>query len=249
MGLDVTFLNFDHIYTQQTHLLNDTNHQWIDLTDLEEVNLYCSPEALKQIKERLKTLSPPTITFIGSGNYHYVSYLLLEKIDQPFTLVLFDYHSDCQESPILSCGSWVRYALRQLKQLQQVILIGVHPQEKATIRFSPQPPIRMIPCTALRQPTFSWLKQIATEAVYISIDKDVLHPSWACTNWDQGEMSLTLLLSYLEKLAKVKRIIGLDICGEWPYHPSGDWTGYRYLQKNEQANQAILSRAQEALSA
>lgn len=241
MGLDVTFLNFDHAYTQQPHLLSETPHRWIDLDDLEEVNLYCSPKALQQIKARLQTLSSPTITFIGSGNYHYVSYLFLEKIDEPFTLVLFDHHSDCQESPTLSCGSWVHYAMDHLEQLQKVILIGIHPQDRPPI-LSHQ---SIISWTTSDLPSLAWLKTIETEAVYISIDKDVLHPTWAYTNWDHGEMSLNLLLSYLDELVKEKRIVGIDVCGEWPYHPLGDRTSYQYLKKNERANQAILARVQK----
>lgn len=252
MSLDVAFLNFDHAYTQQTRLLNQVPHRWIDLDDLNEVNLYCSPKALQQIKKRLQSLPSQSITFIGSGNYHYVSYLLLEKIEEPFTLVLFDHHSDCQDSPALSCGSWVWHALNHLHLLKKVILIGTHPQEirQVSLRqqtLDHQTPIRIMPYTTLEQSTFSWLDTVETEAVYISIDKDVLHPRWATTNWDHGEMSLDLLLSYLEKLAIEKRILGLDICGEWPCHPLGDRTDYEHLQKNEQANRAILSVVQECL--
>ena len=46
------------------------------------------------IKRALNRRKNKGITFIGSGNYHYVSHLLLEEINKPFTLILFDHHTD-----------------------------------------------------------------------------------------------------------------------------------------------------------
>ncbi|MDR2075335.1 MAG: hypothetical protein LBP61_00135 [Desulfovibrio sp.] len=54
--------------------------------------------------------------------------------------------------------------------------------------------------------------------VYLSIDKDVLHPDVARTTWDQGVFSLPHLAAVIGACAG--RLAGADICG--------DVSGYRY---------------------
>ena len=54
----------------------------------------------------------------------------------------------------------------------------------------------------------------SAEAIYISIDKDVLSPNYARTDWDQGTMTLEELTRTIKKLASEYRIIGVDVCGE-----------------------------------
>ena len=53
-----------------------------------------------------------------------------------------------------------------------------------------------------------------SEPVYISIDKDVLNPSSAVTNWDQGSLSLPELEQLLAVVLRQEQVIGVDICGE-----------------------------------
>ena len=55
-----------------------------------------------------------------------------------------------------------------------------------------------------------------SEPVYISIDKDVLDPSSAITNWDQGSLTLSELEQLLAVVFRQERVIGIDICGECP---------------------------------
>ena len=63
----------------------------------------------------------------------------------------------------------------------------------------------------------SW-KQFSNETidtpVYISVDKDVLNPQSAVTNWDQGFLTLNELEHLLSIILKHEKIIGIDICGE-----------------------------------
>lgn len=104
--------------------------QWVDFTTLEGTNGYCDAEAAAVITERtanvMRELHP--VTWIGNGNYHYVTHLLTMQIKDPFSLVVLDHHPDMQPSffaELLSCGSWVLHALEHNPMLQQVILIGV----------------------------------------------------------------------------------------------------------------------------
>jgi len=59
------------------------------------------------------------------------------------------------------------------------------------------------------------IASLPTQAVWITIDKDVLASEDAATNWDQGQMRLSHLLQAIRSLAASKRIIGIDICGEF----------------------------------
>ncbi|AGT10401.1 arginase family protein [Paracoccus aminophilus] len=59
------------------------------------------------------------------------------------------------------------------------------------------------------------LDRIETEAIYITLDKDVLRPADAVTNWDQGQMSLDELTGFLRALGARHRIIGADVTGDY----------------------------------
>lgn len=59
------------------------------------------------------------------------------------------------------------------------------------------------------------IASLPTRAVWITVDKDVLASEDAATNWDQGGMRLSHLLQAIRALAASKRIIGIDICGEY----------------------------------
>lgn len=59
------------------------------------------------------------------------------------------------------------------------------------------------------------LASIATDAVYVTIDKDVLDRSEAHTNWDQGRLSITDLVAWLSVIARNRDIVGADIGGDF----------------------------------
>lgn len=230
-------MNFDNTYKEQ-HKLSRFAHEWIELQDIPETNLFCSRQALRKIRERIPEKTGCGITFIGNGNHHYVTYLFLQKIQHPFTLVLFDNHTDSQPlkgSKLLSCGSWVAEALGNLPFLQRVLLVGTCSKSKVF-------PSR------LKDKIVLWLNHqwsqlvsaIPTDDVYISIDKDVLDRSDAMTNWDHGNMRLVELLAALDQLIRHKNVLGMDICGEFPVSPAEVWCHRTELERNEAANLSIL---------
>jgi arginase family enzyme len=56
---------------------------------------------------------------------------------------------------------------------------------------------------------------IPTSAVYLTIDKDAIQPAEAATNWDQGLMSVRDIEVLILALSREKRIVGVDICGDY----------------------------------
>lgn len=247
MGLvnkGISIIHFDQTYFAQRKL-QIYSHEDINLQDMRHVNLYCEEESLSALKRNLNTRTKKGITFIGNGNYHYITYLLLKEIKKPFTLVLFDNHPDLgsnqdPDRSLLSCGSWVSFALKRIPILQQVVIIG---PTTAHADYSTDPRVAIFPFDDNRHyPLKLILSLIQTQHVYISVDKDVLNTSEVLTNWDQGRMNLETLTYYLKNILNDKQAEGVDICGEIQISPVHSFLpDYQtMIQKNEKANLKIL---------
>ncbi len=106
----------------------------------------------------------------------------------------------------------------------------------------------------------SLLASLPTRAVWITIDKDVLASEDAATNWDQGGMRLTHLLAAVRALAKGKRVLGIDVCGEFAApafsnplkrweaksdQPPAERWSEDDLQRNAQTNAALIELFEE----
>ena len=86
---------------------------------------------------------------------------------------------------------------------------------------------------------------IGTEAVWLSIDKDVLDEREALTNWDQGRMPLAALLRIVAAVGAHKRIAGADVCGEFSPIAHANWLKRwesRTDQPQRSADAAMLAR-------
>lgn len=104
---------------------------------------------------------------------------------------------------------------------------------------------------------------IPTSAIWLTIDKDVLGRADACTNWDQGELPFGHLLAAVEKLAGERRILGVDVCGDWsaprfsdPFratlaffdHPPRRQPTLHELATNARVNASLIDCFQRVLS-
>lgn len=167
------------------------NRIFADFSALEGTNCYCSEDSARAIRERIAGLPLHAVHAIGTGDYHYISLFWLERIGEPFQLVLFDHHPDDQpgvfDGGLLSCGSWVREA-RRLPMLRA----------DRWIRDAED---------------FPALAELPDLPVYLSIDLDVLSEEYARTDWDQGRMTLEELKGALRAVIGARRIIGVDLCG------------------------------------
>ncbi|WP_342430315.1 arginase family protein [Neobacillus sp. FSL H8-0543] len=256
MGLlkkDITIINFDETYYAQRKL-QDFSHEKLNFQQMKHVNLYCEEDSLQTLKGHLQKRRNRGITFIGNGNYHYLTYPLLTEITKAFTLVLFDNHSDLgtdidQESSMLSCGSWVSYALKKIPLLQRVVIIG--PTTMTLAHYANNPRVVIFPFNRSKPYSLkAILSAIQTQSVYISIDKDVLNPNEVTTNWDQGKMDTSRLIYCLEMILISKQVEGIDICGEASFSPlDALLPNYQsIIHKNERANIQILQKCIEVSS-
>lgn len=254
MQASVNILDFDGVYHEQDYF-KESNYKWVNLLDVKNANRYCEQESLETIDSRIKSIKNNDITFIGSGNYHYVSYLLIEEIKEPFTLVLFDHHTDMMEPPcssLLTCGSWVLKSLESLEMLKKVIIIGIRSDLTNSIPEKFKDRVTIFSEEEIGQASINKEieKEIISDNVYISIDKDVLSKSDALTNWDQGKMHIDELVILINNIAKNSNICGVDVCGEYTQSPIDIFSkeGIEAKEINNESNFQILSDIEEILN-
>ena len=191
-------LDFTHVYCDE-YIKDIDRFRYIDCSDIEETDMYCSKEAYKRIWEKIKPYGIQGIHYIDSGNYHYITKIITDHIDEPFGLVMYDHHTDMQIPMVpgmMSCGDWAGQALSQNKNLRQLVMVG--PPEKdidqtlESYNGSQSGRLLIFSAEDLHGGLLeNKLKLIRTDLpLYISIDKDVLGTEYTDTNWSQGDMSI-----------------------------------------------------------
>ncbi len=242
-----------------------------------EVRLWGRETALQRLQILLKETfakrpaDGPRLCFMGSGDFHHVTALLLplalEAADEPVTVIHFDNHPDwVRFEGGMHCGSWVNRAM-QHRCVAKVVTVGVcsgdlrNPEWKGANLVALKEgrlelfPYRHTPSrarkeygegTSYRQEGgyLHWntiedqgeatfldllLSRIDTEAVYLTVDKDVLSREDAETNWDQGVMRLPFLQRCISAIGKAHRILSADINGDYsvPSYGGSAWTRCR----------------------
>lgn len=180
--------------------------------------------------------------FLGSGDFHHVSYPLIRAVSrrQPCRVIVFDNHPDNMRFPFgIHCGSWVS-DVAALACVQHVDVVGITSSDvearhlwenrwrpllngKLTYwcigkdvrwaqRLGLRRAFRTFASADALVDTFLAEVQATTDRYYLSIDKDVLHPDVARTNWDQGLLSEVDLSQVVGTLAF--RLVGMDVTGE-----------------------------------
>lgn len=222
MKKKTVIMNFSGIYEEET-FYKDREVCWIDCRDMSGVNGYCSDDAQEEIRKRIWDYDYRGIHFLDSGNYHYLSKFWLEKIEEPYSLVVFDHHTDMQESAffgMLSCGSWIKEVLEEHPYIKEVCVVG--PPKAAIEQCEPNLASRVVFLTQeeLKAGTLEkwheFLENGKELPSYLSIDKDVLCLEDARTNWDQGDMKLEEMEKMIKQVFQKRNVLGADICGENP---------------------------------
>jgi len=266
-----------------------------------QLRLWSRNCTMEQARQRIaaKAQPEPTISLLGSGDFHHLAVPLMEQAREPITVVHIDNHPDwVWLAPRWHCGSWVNQALR-LPRVVKVVTIGpcsddlvrpglkggnlkalaagsisLFPWQHAPSRVWQKIPDRpghhyengYVIWTNLAQLPIEErlnviMSQIGTDAVWLSIDKDVLPESQALTNWDQGQMPLAAVVQVIDAVGARKRVVGADICGEFspPRHrnlfkrweacmdqPQREAPNGALLVRNEQTNRELLVAIEKA---
>ena len=224
MNVDMTndksiLCSFSKIYREEIY--KPDAHIFLNFEDIKGTFGYCSDEAALEIKKQTEKYAPAGVRFLDNGNYHYISKLMIEKIEHDFELVVFDNHTDAQPpclAPILSCGSWIRDSLNDKSiALRKVYLIGPKKEDYKKIDEQLKERIVFIDREDALCPEKSFrdiADQIGKLPLYISIDKDILSKDEIRTNWDQGLMRFNTLCDWIKLIKDRSDVIGADICGE-----------------------------------
>ena len=236
----------------------------VDLRDLgPSLRLWSRGKNIDAARARIAA-SPdprPSITFMGSGDFHHLATLLVERVEEPLTLLHFDNHPDwVRLAPRWHCGSWVNRVLA-LPNVRRVITVGCcsddlvdpgrkggnlpaldagrlalfpwqHGASHVRRRLTDGPGHtwrdghihwRNLAAMPMQQAIDAVMAAIPTEAIWITLDKDVLPESEALTNWDQGQMPLAALLAMVRAAGERKQVTGADICGEYSPPRHANW--------------------------
>ena len=266
----ITVQDFTGVYAEQAFMQElrataetSKDVRWLDCSKIVGTDCYCDDDAIKEINDlidnaetcgksecsienRGNSTNVPTIHFFDNGNYHYMSKLWTDRVQEPFTLIVFDHHPDMQPprfGGILSCGGWVKEVLDNNKFIQNAIIIGVKDELVETVREELS---QSGQANILEKVTFIKKSELSTlsfqsslssfvkvgepveprlssqHSLYISIDKDALSPTYAATNWDQGSLTLDALKDCFTALTTGRKILGIDICGERAHDFEGD---------------------------
>lgn len=187
----------------------------------------------------------PILANIGSGDFHHITYLLLDRLpkDKRYHLVILDNHPDNMLFPFgIHCGSWVYHAAK-LPHISHVTVAGItsrdvhgfhllenrwSPIVKGKITYLCGAPFEglstvaksMFPDAfrenAVTPELANTILSIDPNPIYLSIDKDVLSKDEITTNWDQGLMTKDCLLSIVKDLKE--RVIAADLTGEISFY-------------------------------
>lgn len=219
------------------------NAMRIDLRSWQDrIRFGCTLSTFNTLREHLAARWPEQhgTVLMGSGDYHHVSWLLIERIKmrEPFDVVVLDNHPDNMLFPFgVHCGSWVR-KVALLPQVRHVHVLGICSQDisSAAAWQNYKQPLEAGKLSywccgvdvswavskglagafhRFEDPSVlvrSFCAQLQSQQVYLSIDKDVFAPEVVRTNWDQGRMSLEDARVLIDTLSG--RLIGSDITGE-----------------------------------
>lgn len=122
----IRILNFDDSLINQPRISRQDQAQIIDFREIgPKARLWMAKEIRNAVDERLKGSQKAAPTFLGSGDFHHITQILVKQFKDPLSVIIFDFHPDWDIlPPRIACGSWVNQLLKQ-KNVLKCLLIGV----------------------------------------------------------------------------------------------------------------------------
>jgi arginase family enzyme len=220
----------------------------------EKIRFGCRLDALR-VLDKLNSsdalVSQPAITFLGSGDFHHLSYWLISRyvrFEQAIQVVVFDNHPDNMRYPFgIHCGSWVWHVSR-LPFVSCVHVVGITSTD-VEAAHGWENHLRNLHSGKVRYwcvgRDLGWMRHLGIQhsqsfvtashmltafqahlavspaPTYLSIDKDVLSIEDAHTNWDQGVMRLAEMEAAIRQFRQ--QVVACDV--------TGDISVYRYKSR------------------
>ncbi|MDD5583667.1 MAG: arginase family protein [Candidatus Omnitrophica bacterium] len=127
LGQSIRILNFDDSVVKQKNLCAQYANDIIDLKDIAPyARCYATSKTRADLARRIPESDKNPVTFLGSGDFHHISELLLSRFDEPLSVIMFDFHPDWDMlPPRYGCGSWVTEVLKKKNNIGKFMLVGV----------------------------------------------------------------------------------------------------------------------------
>lgn len=125
--LPIIVLDFSGVYDFEA-FASSRNIIRVDCKDLKGVDCYCDEEGREKLHRRLAPYPSKAIHFLDSGDFHYLTEYWVSRLQEPFSLIVFDHHPDMQQPQwegLVSCGGWVTDVLKSNPFVRHIILVGV----------------------------------------------------------------------------------------------------------------------------
>ena len=134
--MHLQIFNLDESLPRQTSLRDVAPFESVKSFDLRDLGprlrLWCRAATIARLQARLDVESAKpldTITMLGSGDFHHLAAVLIERAarhsPRPFTVVHIDNHPDwVRLAPRWHCGSWINRVI-EIPSVAKVITLGV----------------------------------------------------------------------------------------------------------------------------
>jgi arginase family enzyme len=214
LSQSIRILNFDDSVIKQKNLVSRYHTEIIDLKDLgPSARIWLDKKTKKEIEKRINGSAKNAATFLGSGDFHQVSHILINQFEEPICVILFDFHPDWDIlPPRLGCGSWVTESLRN-KNILKLILIGASSKDLSspwiqTGNMNSLQGNRVEIYPYSHPPSFTLFKRIP-ENFSIKTKKSLFLNK---IHWNElkGKNLVTLFLSILKRLPTPKVYLSID---------------------------------------
>lgn len=122
----ISVLNFDDSILKQKKIFTRYKFEVLDLKGIGTIaRNWVNLKTRGIIEDRIKNSAKNSVTFLGSGDYHHISEILISRFNEPISVIDFDFHPDWTlMPPRFGCGSWVNEVLRK-KNILKFIMLGV----------------------------------------------------------------------------------------------------------------------------
>jgi len=177
-------------------------------------------QSMRLIENLVHQTGGKSVILGGDHSISYASVKGFAKKHQNFGLVVFDAHPDMMQDKILTHESWLFKLINEgIVKAENVVLVGVRNIFKTELDFLKNNNIKYF---CMREISFDGKQEVCDaimsvvrrwKSAYVSIDIDVLDPSFApgTGHPEPGGMTTRELIYFLQRLKLLKNIVMADI--------------------------------------
>ncbi|MBF0593595.1 MAG: hypothetical protein HQL22_01360 [Candidatus Omnitrophica bacterium] len=171
----IRILNFDDTVARQPGLVGRYQPDIVDLKSLgPAVRLWSNRANAQKVSAAFRPDLKNAVTFLGSGDFHHISSLLIDQFEEPVTLIVFDHHPDWDIlPPRLGCGSWVSRTLKR-SNIKKAVLLGISSDDISSYSIQTgdldslaHDRVELYPYR--HDPTFTFLRKVPVDNVSVTV--------------------------------------------------------------------------------